>query len=288
MMTRKRVREEEKENNDDDDDDGRKEEVEVDKEEEEEEGCEIEYEKLRNARLAENKKRMAELGLVDLSHSLTEVIRLSSSKSGKSVKVSRTPKPPNPPCPSRRSSRLQGAPVVSYSELRPKGEGKTAKKGEGIAARHAGRGGQSAEIYTAEHEKLLGSAAEEWHLFADGYAANGNRVYDPVLGKTCHQCRQKTLGHRTSCSECKSLHGQFCGDCLYMRYGENVLEAMKNKNWVCPVCRKICNCSFCRIKRGWTPTGALYKKVKALGYKSVAHYLILTRRGKSEEKEIIE
>lgn len=30
--------------------------------------------------------------------------------------------------------------------------------------------------------------------------------------------RQKTLGHRTSCSECKSLHGQFCGDCLYMRY----------------------------------------------------------------------
>jgi hypothetical protein len=46
------------------------------------------------------------------------------------------------------------------------------------------------------------------------------------------------------------------------RYGENVLEAMKNKNWVCPVCRKICNCSFCRIKRGWTPTGALYKKVR--------------------------
>ncbi len=107
MMTRKRVREEQKENNDDDDDDGRKEEAEVDEEEEEEEeeeGCEIEYEKLRNARLAENKKRMAELGLVDLSHSLTEVIRLSS-KSGKSVKVSRSPKPPTPPCPSRRSSR---------------------------------------------------------------------------------------------------------------------------------------------------------------------------------------
>jgi hypothetical protein len=85
--------------------------------------------------------------------------------------------------------RLQGAPVISYSELRPKGEGKTAKKGEGIAARHAGRGGQVAEIYTSEHEKLLGSATEEWQLFADGYAANGNRVYDPVLGKTCHLCR---------------------------------------------------------------------------------------------------
>ena len=29
--------------------------------------------------------------------------------------------------------------------------------------------------------------------------------------------RQKTLGLRTSCSQCQTLRGQFCGDCLFMR-----------------------------------------------------------------------
>lgn len=63
-----------------------------------------------------------------------------------------------------------------------------------------------------------------------------------------------------------------------MRYGENVLEAKKNPNWTCPVCRGICNCSICRTKRGWFPTGNAYRKVVRLGYKSVAHYLIATQR----------
>ena len=40
----------------------------------------------------------------------------------------------------------------------------------------------------------------------DGYDASGNRVYDKVSGMTCHQCRQKTLGRHTSCSECQTLH----------------------------------------------------------------------------------
>ena len=43
-------------------------------------------------------------------------------------------------------------------------------------------------------------------LFKDGYGADGNRVYDKVNGMTCHQCRQKTLGRHTSCSECQTLH----------------------------------------------------------------------------------
>lgn len=30
-------------------------------------------------------------------------------------------------------------------------------------------------------------------------------IYDKVNGQTCHQCRQKTLGKRTSCSGCGSL-----------------------------------------------------------------------------------
>ena len=43
-------------------------------------------------------------------------------------------------------------------------------------------------------------------LFKDGYDAQGNRIYDKVSGMTCHQCRQKTLGLHTSCSECQTLH----------------------------------------------------------------------------------
>lgn len=39
----------------------------------------------------------------------------------------------------------------------------------------------------------------------DGYDSNGTRIYDSVNGKTCHQCRQKTMGKRTTCSECNSL-----------------------------------------------------------------------------------
>lgn len=62
-----------------------------------------------------------------------------------------------------------------------------------------------------------------------------------------------------------------------MRYGENVLEVERNPTWICPPCRGICNCSVCRKRKGWAPTGNLYRKITKLGYKSVAHFLIQTR-----------
>ncbi|XP_024167798.1 uncharacterized protein LOC112174292 [Rosa chinensis] len=96
--------------------------------------------------------------------------------------------------------------------------------------------------------------------------------------------RQKTLGQHTHCCKCDLVQGQFCGDCLYMRYGENVIEASKNPDWVCPVCRGICNCSLCSKEKGWEPTGNLYRKVINLGYKSVAHYLIQTRRSQRKSE----
>ncbi|CAN6372457.1 unnamed protein product [Urochloa humidicola] len=70
-----------------------------------------------------------------------------------------------------------------------------------------------------------------------------------------------------------------------MRYGENVLEAKKNLNWVCPVCRDICNCSICRTKKRWFPTGCAYKKAVRLGYRSVAHYLIATQRASASSDD---
>ena len=48
-----------------------------------------------------------------------------------------------------------------------------------------------------------------------------------------------------------------------MRYGENLEEAMAEgcrDAWVCPVCRDLCNCSFHRIRKGWAPTGTLYRQ----------------------------
>lgn len=48
----------------------------------------------------------------------------------------------------------------------------------------------------------------------------------------------------------------------FCRYGENVVEVNKNPSWICPVCRGICNCSRCRLSKGWKPTGSIYKKVK--------------------------
>lgn len=143
------------------------------------------------------------------------------------------------------------------------------------------REGSQPEIYTEEDENLLGDHKTTWTLNVDGCGKDGRRVYDPEMGETCHQCRQKTLGLHTHCSKCNLVQGQFCGDCLFMRYGENVIEVNQDPNWICPVCRGICNCSLCRHAKGWAPTGNLYRKVIRLGFKSVAHYLIQTRRAQT-------
>lgn len=49
--------------------------------------------------------------------------------------------------------------------------------------------GAKPEIYSEEHEKLLGNTDKSWTLFVDGYGKDGKRIYDQVRGKTCHQCR---------------------------------------------------------------------------------------------------
>ncbi len=62
-----------------------------------------------------------------------------------------------------------------------------------------------------------------------------------------------------------ATQGVFCGDCLFMRYGENILEVQAASAWECPPCRGLCNCSFHRIRRGWAPTGTLYRRAIAEG-----------------------
>ncbi|KAK6924103.1 Zinc-finger domain of monoamine-oxidase A repressor R1, partial [Dillenia turbinata] len=235
-----------------------------------------EYEETRAKRIQENLERMQKLGILDLSLKLKSSLapkRTSRNSSDKTPQRSLLIHASNP----RRSSRLQNVTPVSYTEVKVSKKEK-AQKFDGILVKE----GFKPEIYTEEHDKLLGSCETTWTLFVDGYGKDGKRIYDPVRGLTCHQCRQKTLGHRTHCCKCRLVQGQFCGDCLYMRYGENVLEANNNPNWICPVCRGICNCSLCRQAKGWCPTGLLYRKISSMGYKSVAHYLIQTHRSEAD------
>ncbi|XP_067865026.1 cell division cycle-associated 7-like protein isoform X2 [Heterodontus francisci] len=102
-----------------------------------------------------------------------------------------------------------------------------------------------------------------------------DKIYDRCMGSTCHQCRQKTIDTKTICrnQDCSGVRGQFCGPCLRNRYGENVRLALLNPDWVCPPCRGICNCSFCRRRDGRCATGILVHLAKFYGYDNVQAYL---------------
>ncbi|XP_051033781.1 cell division cycle-associated 7-like protein isoform X2 [Phodopus roborovskii] len=102
-----------------------------------------------------------------------------------------------------------------------------------------------------------------------------DKVYDKVLGNTCHQCRQKTIDTKTVCRNqgCGGVRGQFCGPCLRNRYGEDVRTALLDPEWTCPPCRGICNCSYCRKRDGRCATGILIHLAKFYGYDNVKEYL---------------
>jgi len=113
-----------------------------------------------------------------------------------------------------------------------------------------------------------------------------DKMWSPE-GSTCHQCRQKTLDTKTICRAptCTGIKGKFCGPCLRNRYGEGVKEALLNPNWVCPPCRGVCNCSFCRPKKGYLCTGVMVHEAKHFGYGSVRDYLESVEREDDEEGE---
>lgn len=102
-----------------------------------------------------------------------------------------------------------------------------------------------------------------------------DKIYDKVLGSTCHQCRQKTIDTKTICRNkgCGGVRGQFCGPCLRNRYGEDVKSALLDPDWSCPPCRGVCNCSYCRKRDGRCATGMLIHMAKFYGYDNVKEYL---------------
>ncbi|CAK8577568.1 unnamed protein product [Lathyrus sativus] len=225
------------------------------------------YEQIREQRIKENAERMQMLGLLNLSLKLKRTPRTF---------VRKIASPTNQP--ERRSSRLMSVPPVDYCFKLPKAQRQSQRSRGKKEVEIFIPEGTKPEVYTEEHEKLLGDCETDWELYVDGYDEDGDRIYDPTKGEKCHQCRLITISQMTSCNKCELPQGTICGDCLYTRYGENVTEANFNLKWTCPSCREICNCFICRRKNGWMPTGNIYHKVTKLGFKSVAHYLIKTRR----------
>lgn len=133
-------------------------------------------------------------------------------------------------------------------------------------------------------KKVSASDGVQKRTKSPGVRVIGGRIYDSENGKTCHQCRQKTLEFMASCKNVvgkKSCTQNFCPKCLLNRYGEKVEEAAKSEEWKCPKCRSICNCSICMKKQGCAPTGILVHAAKATGFASVAD--LLKCQGLSEE-----
>ncbi|KAJ6434899.1 hypothetical protein OIU84_000192 [Salix udensis] len=97
-----------------------------------------------------------------------------------------------------------------------------------------------------------------------GVRVVGGRIYDSENGKTCHQCRQKTMDFAAACAIQKGnklCTLKFCHKCLFEP---------------CPKCRGVCNCSFCMKKRGHKPTGILVHTAKENGFSSVSELLQVT------------
>ena len=57
------------------------------------------------------------------------------------------------------------------------------------------------------------------------------------------------------------------------RYGQTLQDARESGEWSCPKCRDVCNCSFCRKKKGLCATGILKHIALKAGYNSVMEYL---------------
>ncbi|CAK9211491.1 unnamed protein product [Sphagnum troendelagicum] len=115
----------------------------------------------------------------------------------------------------------------------------------------------------------------------------GSRIYDSVLGETCHWCRQKTVEAHVHCSKCPI---KFCGQCLLNRNGEFIQHEMqKEACWVCPKCRggcgqgciNCCNCGPCRKEQNLDPTGQIIRVAKAAGFSNVHDYLVFEKTGES-------
>ncbi|CAD6214237.1 unnamed protein product [Miscanthus lutarioriparius] len=213
-------------------------------------GAKSDYESLRNARISENMARMEMLGLLRCAGELSDIASASSHRAAGSATPRRTPRPQvTSMTPLRRSGRLLAATRRCSARLNGQGTGALSKL---TAA------GSEEEDDTWEDDKegkwATAVAKERVQALQERRcdSRGGRRVrpcsWDllPFLQKKlcgeedCKRCgegdlKQPCLG-KTECSSCHSSNGILCRACLKIRYGEEMEEVKKNKNWLCPHC----------------------------------------------------
>ncbi|KAG2535789.1 cell division cycle-associated protein 7-like [Panicum virgatum] len=273
------------------------------------------YECLRDARISENMARMEMLGLLRCAGELSNIACSASSNRAAGSATPRNRKPPRPRAmsmtPLRRSIRLAaatptGSPSTNRRSARLNGQSVQHKAlpPKGALSKLAAAAAEETDDDDDDDEENLALLVDKKRVQAlqerrcDSKGRGG--VYDPVLGICCHFCRQKKLcGEedckrcgkgdlkqpclgKTDCSSCHSSNGILCRACLKVRYGEEMEEVRKNKDWMCPHCIEekgikkfwICNSSFCLKKRKIPPTGIAIYNAREQGYESVAHLLM--------------
>ncbi|KAJ3275562.1 hypothetical protein HK104_003863 [Borealophlyctis nickersoniae] len=220
------------------------------------------YEAQRQRTIELNKRKLAELGLLEESE-----------------------KPATPP--RRKGVKRQAVRKLGGGD----GEGEEVKE-----TRRSSRLSGKAPDYTARDLRDLEDPPDE-DTIHKRKTSNGvhirrivhGRVYDSVDGSSCHQCRQKTLDPKIKCkntfthtsetgetytTECPIL---FDERCLLSRYQERKEDI--GDDWKCPKCRGKCNCSICLRKKGKSPTGIMFPEAQAMGFSSVEAYMRALEEG---------
>ncbi|KAM0898862.1 hypothetical protein ACQ4PT_021674 [Festuca glaucescens] len=261
-------------------------------------GDKSDYESIREARISENKARMEMLSLLRCAGELSAIAPSTARRAG-SVTPRKTPKPPRVLTPLRRSGRLTPAATTAGSEA---GRRCSPRLNGGLEYKALPYREEETDEDDDEEKAAVYIDKERLRVLQERRCDSKGRgaVYDPVLGICCHFCRQKKLcgeegckrcGEgdfdqpcigKTECSSCHSTNGILCRACLKVRYGEEMDEVRKNKNWMCPHCIEekgikkfwICNSSFCLKKRKIAPTGIAIFQAREQGYESVAHLLM--------------
>ena len=75
----------------------------------------------------------------------------------------------------------------------------------------------------------------------------------PSKAFTCHYCRRKKSGRKTTCTRKECKVNPFCSKCLKTNHKESCEEVGEDPDWCCPVCRNACECFPCRRQRQDTP-----------------------------------
>ncbi|MEW5297807.1 MAG: hypothetical protein WDW36_000990 [Sanguina aurantia] len=258
------------------------------------------YEEERESRMAENKRKIQELGLAGLSQAV--IGEESASQPQKKGRMSQKDRDVDLDYAPRISGRVKAK--VSYCEAghsdrearEPRGPPGPAEV-ERLRKLHGSGASQHARPSGAAEKEGTAAKPRKAIDSGKGVRIQGGRVYDSSFGVTCHWCRQKTVEEHVTCTlpTCgngRRLATTFCKMCLRNRHGESVDLALGAGKWVCPGCRgscgygclQCCNCGPCRKKGGQDPTHQVLKSAKDSGFNNVHDFLIHLTSGESAEE----